>query len=97
MGTKQSKKHIPSWKGCIIFGIINIGCVLLCTKLGITLISTSLILSLIIGLIISIEGIIADWKKGLKTSSLGCCIGLVIQLLAMKLYVSDILMSLLNI
>lgn len=35
-GNKEPK---PQWKGCIIFGIVNIIFVLLCTKLNIVMLS----------------------------------------------------------
>ena len=81
----------PSWKGCIIFGIINLLLVLLCTKLNIILVSAALVLLIIAGIVVSAQSIKEDFKSGFKISAIGCVIGLLLQLFAGALYVFNIL------
>ena len=47
----------PQWKGCIIFGLVNIGLVLLCTKLNIIMISVAMILLIAAGVWITFQSI----------------------------------------
>lgn len=81
----------PSWKGCIIFGIVNIGLVLLCTKLPVMILSASLILIIVCGVVVTVQFIKEDWKAGFKISAFGCVIGFLFQCCACVLYVVNIL------
>lgn len=89
----EEKKKIstPQWKGCIIFGIVNIGLVLLCTKLNIIMLSVSLILLIAAGVVITMQSIKEDWREGFKLSVVGCVIGLLLNCFAAVLYVFNIL------
>ena len=88
---KQSSTPSPSWKDCIIFGVVNVGLVLLCTKLPIMILSLSLGLLLIGGVIVTPKFIKDDWKAGYKISAFGCIIGFLLQCLACALYVVNVL------
>lgn len=90
MNENKLEEPTPSWKGCIIFGIINILLVLLATNIRVILISLSLILILIIGMATSVHSMKADWKMGFKISSIGCVVGLLLHLCALILYVCNI-------
>ena len=90
MNENKLEEPTPSWKGCIIFGIINILLVLLATNIRVILISFSLILILIIGIATSVQSIKEDWKMGFKISALGCIVGLLLHLCALALYVWNI-------
>jgi len=61
----------PQWKGCIIFGLVNIGVVLLCTKLNIIMISVALILLIATGVWTTVQSIKEDWNAGFKLSAFG--------------------------
>lgn len=89
----KNKEPEPQWKGSVIFGIINILLVLLCTKLNIILISGVMILLILCGFVLSLQGIKENWKAGFKLSALGCVAGLLLQCLAGTLYVINILMG----
>ena len=64
MGEDNNKEPKPQWKGCIIFGIVNIILVLLCTKLNIVMLSVALILLIVAGVVTTIQSIKEDWKEG---------------------------------
>ena len=74
--SEENKESKPQWKGCIIFGIINIIFVLLCTKLNIVMLSVALILLIAAGVVTTIQSIKEDWKEGFKGSAIGCVVGL---------------------
>lgn len=76
----ENKIPTPRWKGCIIFGIVNIGLVLLCTKLNIIILSVSLILLIAAGVVTTMQSIKEDWQEGFKLSAVGCVIGLLLNL-----------------
>ena len=86
----------PSWKGCIVFGIINILLVLLCTKLNIILISTAMILLIIIGIAVTAKSVKEDRESGFKLSALGCVVGLLLQCVAGVLYVFNIVSNIIS-
>lgn len=86
----------PSWKGCIIFGIINILLVLLCTKLNIILISTAMILLIITGFAVAVKSIKDDREAGFRLSAFGCIIGLLLQCAAGVLYVFNIVSNIIS-
>lgn len=86
----------PSWKGCIIFGIINILLVLLCTKLNIMLVSTAMMLLIIVGVAVSAKSVKEDFNTGYKLSAIGCAIGVLLNCGAGVLYVVNILMGLVS-
>ena len=86
----------PSWKGCIIFGIINILLVLLCTKLSIVLVSTAMILLIITGIAFAVKSIKEDREAGFKLSALCCVIGLLLQCAAAILYVFNIVSGIIS-
>ena len=86
----------PSWKGCIIFGIINILLVLLCTKLNIILISTAMILLIITGIAVTAKAVKDDREAGFRLSGLGCIIGLLLQCAAGVLYVFNIVSNIIS-
>ena len=65
---ENNKESKPQWKGCIIFGIINIVFVLLCTKLNIVMLSVALILLIAAGVVTTIQSIKEDWQEGFKVS-----------------------------
>lgn len=94
--SESSKESKPQWKGCIIFGIINIGFVLLCTKLNFVMLSVALILLIVIGVVTTIQSIREDWKAGYKISTLGCAIGLLLNCFAVVLYIINVLSSILS-
>ena len=93
-GNKEPK---PQWKGCIIFGIVNIIFVLLCTKLNIVMLSVALILLIAAGVVTTVQSIKEDWKAGFKESAIGCMVGLLFNCFAAFLYVFNVLSSILNI
>lgn len=86
----------PQWKGCIIFGLVNIGLVLLCTKLNIIMISVAMILLIAAGVWITFQSIKEDWKEGFKLSVFGCVAGLLLNCFSAVLYVYNILSNLLG-
>lgn len=54
---EENKENNPQWKGCLIFGMINIGLVLLCTKLNVIVLSVSMIILIVIGVVVSFNGL----------------------------------------
>lgn len=93
---EKNKIPTPQWKGCIIFGIVNIGLVLLCTKLNVIMISAILILLIAAGVVTTIQSIREDWQEGFKLSVVGCVIGLLLNCFAAVLYVFNILASIIG-
>lgn len=91
MEVEENKIPTPSWKGCIIFGIVNIILVLLCTKLNILMISTAMIILITAWVVVSAQLIKEDWKADFKLSAMGCVIGLLLHCFAAVLYVFNIL------
>lgn len=91
---EHNSQPTPSWKGCIIFGIVNIGLVLLCTKLQVMILSASLVLMILCGVAVTAQFIKEDWKAGFKMSAIGCSIGFIFQCCACVLYIVNILSSL---
>ena len=87
MGEDNNKEPKPQWKGCIIFGIVNIIFVLLCTKLNIVMLSVALILLIAAGVVTTIQSIKEDWQEGFKGSAIGCVVGLLLNCFASILYV----------
>ena len=81
----------PSWKGCIVFGIINTIFVILCTKLNILLVSASMILLLVVGIVVSVQSVKEDYLSGFKASAFGCLIGFLLQCFACVLYAYNLL------
>lgn len=75
---KKNKVPAPRWKGCIIFGLINIVFVLLCTQLNIVMLSVALILLILAGVVTAIQSIKEDWQEGFKVSAIGCMVGLLV-------------------
>ena len=94
--SEENKESKPQWKGCIIFGIINIIFVLLCTKLNIVMLSVALILLIAAGVVTTIHSIKEDWKEGFKLSAIGCVVGLLVNFFAAVLYVFNVLSSILG-
>lgn len=94
----EEKNSIPKqqWKGCIIFGLVNIGLVLLCTKLNITMFSVSMILLIAAGVWSTVQSIKEDWKEGFKLSAFGCVVGLLLNVFSVVLYVYNILLNVLG-
>lgn len=88
---EKNKIPTPQWKGCIILGLINIGLVLLCTKLNVIMISASLIIIIVAGIVTAIQSIKEDWQEGFKLSAVGCIIGLLLNCFAAISYVFNIL------
>ena len=97
MGEDNNKEPKPQWKGCIIFGIINIILVFLCTKLNIVMLSVTLILLIAAGVVTTIQSIKEDWNEGFKVSVIGCVVGLLLNCFAAVLYVFNVLSSILSI
>lgn len=96
MNNKVQKGSDSSWKGCIIFGGINILLVLFCTMLRRVLLSFGMILLIIVGFIVSVNLIKENWKEGLRTSVIGCSIGLILHCFAAYLYATNIWTALVN-
>lgn len=63
MEEKKIKEPTTSWKGCIIWGVVNILLVLLCTSLGKIMLSSAMILLIIFGFAISFQFVKEDWKS----------------------------------
>ena len=63
---EKNKAPAPQWKGCIIFGIVNIVLVLLCTKSNIVMLSVALTLLIAVGVVTTIQSIREDWQEGFK-------------------------------
>lgn len=95
----EEKNNIPKpqWKGCIVFGLVNIGLVLLCTKLNILMISVAMILLIAAGVWTTVQSMKEDWNEGFKLSSFGCVVGLLLNCFSALLYVYNILSSVLGI
>ncbi|MBR5897506.1 MAG: hypothetical protein IKZ39_07815 [Lachnospiraceae bacterium] len=87
---ENKKTPAPSWKGCIIFGLVVVALVLLATKLKVVLFSAALILLIVAGIVTSAKSVAEDWKEGFKVSAAGCVIGLLLNCLAAVLYVIGI-------
>lgn len=94
MNNNELKEPAPSWKGCIGFAVFNLLLTLLCTKLGIILVSTGLVLILILGIGFSIQCIREDWKWDFKASAVVCVVGLALQCGITVLYAYDIIRGL---
>jgi hypothetical protein len=92
----MENEHKSSWKGCIIFGIINILLVLLCTKLNVMIISTGMMLLIAAGIYVSVQSAKEDFGAGLSAQALGCVVGLLVNAGAAVLYVVNILLGLIN-
>ncbi|HEZ7990260.1 MAG TPA: hypothetical protein RWO66_04770 [Ruminococcus sp.] len=93
---KEEKEPSPSWKGCIIFSAVNILLVLLCTKLNVVIISTTLALLIVVGVVVSLQSIKEDWQNGFKLSVIGCVSGLLLNCFAAILYIFNILSNIIN-
>ncbi len=94
--TDEHKKTYESmWKSDIIFGLICIGLVLLCTKLPVRILSVGLILILLGGVVISAQNIKESWKAGLHGQALLGCIGFSLHIAAVVLYVIGIFQGML--
>lgn len=96
MDNNKSKEPSPSWKGCIIIGLINFFLVILCTQIRIVLFSNAMILLLIGGICTTFHFIKTDWLEGFKVSAIGCVIGLIFHCVAALLYVTCILGALIS-
>ena len=94
---ENKKEPKPQWKECIIFGLVNVLLVLLCTKLKVTLISVALILVIAAGVVATIKTVKEDWKEGFKASAIGCTVGLILHLISAVLYVFNVLGNILGI
>ena len=88
---EQYKEPTPSWKGTVIFGIVNIVCVLLATMTSIVFLSSFLVILLMFGVMFSAKCIVDDWKEGFKTSAFLCVIGTLLNVAAALIYVFTIL------
>lgn len=93
---ENNKNPKPQWKGCIIFGLINIGLVLLCTKLNIVMISVAMILLIVVGIGVTFKSIKEDWQEGFKLSTFGCVIGLLLNCFSGILYIYNVLVNILG-
>lgn len=91
---EKNNEPKPQWKGCIIFGLINIGLVLLCTKLNFIMLSVGVIIIIIVGACVSFQAIKEDWKEGFKLSVFGCVVGLLLNIFSGVLYVINVLAGL---
>lgn len=88
---KEYKEPTPSWKGTVIFGIVNIVCVLLATMTRTVFFSSFLVILLMFGVMFSAKCIVDDWKEGFKTSAFLCVIGTLLNVAAALIYVFTIL------
>jgi|P827metagenome_2_1110787.scaffolds.fasta_scaffold00715_16 hypothetical protein len=93
----KNKDPKPQWKECIVFGVINVLLVLLCTKLKVTMISVALILLIAAGVVATIKTIKEDWQEGFKSSAIGCTFGLILHIVAAVLYVINVLGNILGV
>ncbi len=93
----KNKDPKPQWKECIVFGVINVLLVLLCTKLKVTMISVALILLIAAGVVATIKTIKEDWQEGFKLSAIGCTFGLILHIVAAVLYVINVLGNILGV
>lgn len=91
----DSKEYESTWKSSIVFGLICIGLVWLCTKLPIRILSVSLILILLIGVAVSAQAVKDAWKAEQRAEALLSCIGFALHIAAAVLYVIDIFQGLL--
>ena len=96
METNDIKNPRPQWKGCIVFGIINILFVILCTKINFVMISIALILLIAAGIVATAQSVKEDWRQGFKLSAIGCTVGVLLNCLAGALYVFNVLSSVLD-
>ncbi len=96
METNDIKNPRPQWKGCIVFGIINILFVILCTKIHFVMISIAMILLIAAGIVATAQSVKEDWRQGFKLSAIGCTVGGLLNCLAGALYVFNILSSVLD-
>ena len=87
----EYKEPTPSWKGTVIFGIVNIVCVLLATMTRTVFFSSFLVILLMFGVMFSAKCIVDDWKEGFKTSAFLCVIGTLLNVAAALIYVFTIL------
>lgn len=88
---EEYKEPTPSWKDTVIFGIVNIVCVLLATMTSIVFLSSFLVILLMFGVMFSAKCIVDDWKEGFKTSAFLCVIGTLLNVAAALIYVFTIL------
>lgn len=88
---EEYKEPTPSWKDTVIFGIVNIVCVLLATMTSIVFLSSFLVILLMFGVMFSAKCIVDDWKEGFKTSAFLCVIGTLLKVAAALIYVFTIL------
>lgn len=91
MMRREYKEPTPSWKDTVIFGIVNIVCVLLATMTSIVFLSSFLVILLMFGVMFSAKCIVDDWKEGFKTSAFLCVIGTLLNVAAALIYVFTIL------
>ena len=82
----EYKEPTPSWKDTVIFGIVNIVCVLLATMTSIVFLSSFLVILLMFGVMFSAKCIVDDWKEGFKTSAFLCVIGTLLNVAAALIY-----------
>lgn len=87
----EYKEPTPSWKDTVIFGIVNIVCVLLATMTRTVFFSSFLVILLMFGVMFSAKCIVDDWKEGFKTSAFLCVIGTLLNVAAALIYVFTIL------
>ena len=87
----EYKEPTPSWKDTVLFGIVNIVCVLLATMTSIVFLSSFLVILLMFGVMFSAKCIVDDWKEGFKTSAFLCVIGTLLNVAAALIYVFTIL------
>ena len=59
---QDSNEAKPQWKGDVIFGLINIALVLLCTKLNIIMISAAMIILIVLGVVVAFQSMKEDWR-----------------------------------
>lgn len=94
---EENKTPKPSWKGILIFGIVDFALVLLATRVfNIVFISTGLMIVILAGIVVSVSSIKEDWINGFKMSIIGDIVGLLFQFGAVALYIMSIFSSLLG-
>lgn len=81
----------PSWKGCIIFGLVNFVLVYLATAFRVNIISMGLLFLIVGGVVVSAQCIKSDWQNGFRVSALACIVGLLFHVYAGIVYVTKIL------
>ena len=88
---EENKTPKPSWKGILIFGIVDFALVLLATRVfNIVFISTGLMIVILTGIVVSVSSIKEDWINGFKMSIIGDIVGLLFQFGAVALYIMSI-------